>query len=112
MSIFKFETIQLMVNIVKSEYYLLWGKREVDEKIIDKLSTISDLFSIAYLAVLIWSIYNGLSGIKKDPDVKRNFLISATLVVLIAFINFLKLLVSLLKQFCCNFDPPPYSSSA
>ncbi|CAG8762391.1 20948_t:CDS:1 [Gigaspora margarita] len=99
-----------MLNIVKGEYYLLWGNCEIDEKTVDKLNTISDLFSIAYLAVLVWVIYNGLSKLKHDPDVKRNFLITSILVTIIAAISFIKFLISLLKQFC-NLSPPPYSSS-
>ncbi|KAF0427628.1 hypothetical protein F8M41_006004 [Gigaspora margarita] len=98
------------VLIFKGEYYLLWGNCEIDEKTVDKLNTISDLFSIAYLAVLVWVIYNGLSKLKHDPDVKRNFLITSTLVTIIAAISFIKFLISLLKQFC-NLSPPPYSSS-
>ncbi|CAG8497425.1 19472_t:CDS:2 [Gigaspora margarita] len=98
------------LSLVRQEYYLLWGEKEVNKMTIDKVSSISDMFSIAYLAVLCWSIYNGYSGIKNDPNTKKNFLISAGLVALIALINVIKLAVSVLKV-CFTSDtkqPPPY----
>ncbi|KAF0550248.1 hypothetical protein F8M41_024674 [Gigaspora margarita] len=98
------------ILLFRQEYYLLWGEKEVNKMTVDKVSSISDMFSIAYLAVLCWSIYNGYSGIKNDPNTKKNFLISAGLVALIALINVIKLAVSVLK-ICFTSDtkqPPPY----
>ncbi|CAG8606253.1 14125_t:CDS:2, partial [Cetraspora pellucida] len=101
----------------KQEYYLLWGDKVIKQETIDKIGSISDMFSIAYLAILAWTIYNGYSGIKSEPDTKKNFLIAASLVTFIALINVFKLLFSAVK-ICCGFtdnhqssQPPPYSYS-
>ncbi|RIB01171.1 hypothetical protein C2G38_1038321 [Gigaspora rosea] len=102
------------ILLFKQEYYLLWGESEVKPMTVDKVNSISDMFSIAYLAILCWSIYNGYSGIKNDPNIKKNFLISAGLVTLIALVNVIKLVFSAFRIcFTSNTkQPPPYHSVA
>ncbi|CAG8556357.1 17375_t:CDS:2 [Dentiscutata erythropus] len=102
------------VGLTCYEDFCILLYKEVNKMTVDKVNSISDMFSIAYLAVLCWSIYNGYSGIKSDPNTKKNFLISAGLVTIIALIKVFGLLYSACK-ICCGQKsvdphPPPYNA--